>query len=151
MKTSSNEDSKEITGRNQCHSMPVTSWPGISLLPAARLHREAEAEPHQSDNVHYCRKDHRACKELGWEVPAAVTGIKKDLLHTHCTAGRAPRLHKHNFYCKSKQVVSLQPAVSKAEQQGCSRMSWGLTKGAILSVTFNLGTWIHFTWAWVSY
>lgn len=78
---SSNEDSKEVTGRNQSHSLSVTSWPGISLLPAARLHREVEAEPHQSNNVHYWRKDHRACKELGWEVPAAVTGIKKNLLH----------------------------------------------------------------------
>lgn len=79
---SSNEDSKEVTGRNQCHSMSVTSWPGISLLPATGLHREAEAEPHQSNNVHHWRRHHRACKELGWEVPAAVTGIKKNLLHT---------------------------------------------------------------------
>lgn len=79
---SSNKDSKEVTGRNQCHSMSVTSWPGISLLRAAELHREVEAEPHQSNNVHYWRTDHRGCKKLGWDVPAAVTGIKKNLLHT---------------------------------------------------------------------
>lgn len=138
---SSNEDSKEVTSRSQCHSMSVTSWPEISFLPAAGLHREVEAEPHQSNNVHYCRKDHRACKELGWEVPAVVTEIKKNLLHT--MAMRAPRLHKQIFHQKSKQVVSSQSAGSQVKQRGCTYMSWGLTKDIILSVTFNLGMWIH--------
>lgn len=140
---SSNEDSKEVTGRSQHHSVSVTSWPGISFLPAAGLHREVEAEPHQSNNVHYWRKDHRACKELGWEVPAAVTGIKKNQLHTLHGYQRAPRLHKQIFYWKSKEVVSLQSAGSQVKHRGCSYMSWGLTKGIILSVAFNLGMQIH--------
>lgn len=109
------------------------------------LHREVQAEQHQSNNVHYWRKDHRARTELGWEVSAAVTGIKWNLLHAMLDymAIRAPGLHKYIFCLKSKQTVSLQSAGSEVKQWGCSYMKQGLTKGIILSATFNLEMWIH--------